>query len=167
MKKMTEANLMAAFAGESQAHMKYLNFAEKARRENLPNIARLFEATAYAEQVHASNHLRVLEGVQDTVANLGEAKGGEDFEVDEMYPAYIASAEAQQESKALRSMNWALEAEKLHSQLYGAAKASAEGKQDIGTGNIWVCPTCGFTAEGDVPDICPICGVKHDKFRKF
>src|SRR5512147_2659438 len=107
MKKMTEADLQAAFAGESQAHMKYLNFAEKARRENLPNIARLFEATAYAEQVHASNDLRVLEGIQDTVANLEEAKGGEDFEVDEMYPAYIASAESQQESKALRSMNWA------------------------------------------------------------
>lgn len=167
MKKMTEANLLAAFAGESQAHMKYLNFAEKARRENLPNIARLFEATAYAEQVHASNHLRVLEGIQDTVANLEEAKGGEDFEVDEMYPAYIASAEAQQESKALRSMNWALEAEKLHSQLYQVAKTKAEGKQDIGAADIWVCPTCGFTAEGEPPDVCPICGLKHDKFRKF
>lgn len=167
MKKMTETNLWAAFAGESQAHMKYLNFAEKARRENLPNIARLFEATAYAEQVHASNHLRVLEGVQDTAVNLREAKGGEDFEVDEMYPAYIASAEAQQESKALRSMNWALEAEKLHSQLYGVARAKAEDKNDIGAAEFWVCPNCGFTVEGDAPDVCPICGVKHDRFRKF
>src|SRR4030042_381097 len=71
MKKMTEANLQEAFAGESQAHMKYLNFAEQARREKLPNIARLFEATAFSEQVHASNHLRALGSVQDSATNLG------------------------------------------------------------------------------------------------
>lgn len=167
MKKMTEDNLKAAFAGESQAHMKYLNFAEKARKENLPNIARLFEATAYAEQVHASNHLRALGGIGDTVANLVDAKGGEDFEVDEMYPAYIAVAREQGEDKALRPMNWALEAEKAHSLFYGAASEKAEAKQDIGAEDIWVCTVCGFTVEGDAPDVCPICGARHEKFHKF
>ena len=66
MNKMTEANLQAAFAGESQAHMKYLNFAEKAEKEGLHNVARLFQAASYAEQIHASNHLRALDGLQGT-----------------------------------------------------------------------------------------------------
>ncbi len=167
MKKMTEANLQAAFAGESQAHMKYLNFAEQARKEGLPNIARLFEAASFAEQVHASNHLRTLSGIKDTVTNLGAAKGGEDFEVDEMYPAYQAAADAQGEKQAHRVMSWALEAEKVHSQLYGAARQKAETKQDCEEADIWVCTACGFTVEGEAPEVCPICGAKHPKFRKF
>lgn len=167
MKKMTEANLQAAFAGESQAHMKYLNFAEQARREKLPNIARLFEAAAYAEQVHASNHLRALSGVQDSATNLDAALGGETFEIQEMYPAYKAVAQEQGEERALRTMNWALEAEKVHAQLYSAAKREAEAKQDIAAKDIWVCTACGFTMEGDAPDVCPVCGAKHEKFRKF
>jgi rubrerythrin len=167
MKEMTEANLKAAFAGESQAHMKYLNFAEQARREGLPNIARLFDAASFAEQVHASNHLRALSGIHDTAANLGAAKAGEDFEIDEMYPTYKAVADLQAEKQALRSMTWALEAEKVHSALYGAAKEKADAKQDVGAKQIWVCTSCGFTGEGDEPDVCPICGAKHEKFRKF
>jgi rubrerythrin len=167
MMKMTEANLQAAFAGESQAHMKYLNFAEQARKEGLPNVARVFEAASYAEQVHASNHLRVLGGIGATAANLGAAKGGEDFEIVEMYPVYKAAAEAQGEKQALRVMSWALEAEKVHSALYGAAKEKVEAKQDAGATDIWVCTVCGWTVEGEAPEICPVCGTKHAKFRKF
>jgi rubrerythrin len=167
MKEMTEANLKAAFAGESQAHMKYLNFAEQARREGLPQVARLFEATAFSEQIHATNHLRALGGIQDTPTNLSAAQGGETFEVEEMYPAYQAVAEAQSEARALRSMKWAMEAEKVHAQLYGAARPKAEAKQDIEAKDIWVCGSCGFTMEGDPPDVCPVCGAKHERFRKF
>jgi rubrerythrin len=167
MKKMTEENLLAAFAGESQAHMKYMNFAEQARKEGLPNVARIFDAAAYAEQVHASNHLKVLGGIQDSVSNLGAAQGGEDFEVEGMCPAYIAVAELEGEKQAQRVMNWAIAAEKVHSQLYGAAKEKAAAKQDAGDASIWVCTACGFTGEGPEPDVCPICGAKHTKFRKF
>ncbi len=167
MRKMTETNLWAAFAGESQAHVKYLNFAEQARREKLLNIARLFEAAAYSEQVHASNHLRALGGIGDTAANLSEAFGGETFEVEEMYMAYKEVADAQGEEKALRSMSWANEAEKIHARLYAAAGSCLEAKQDIDATDVWVCPGCGFTMEGDAPDVCPICGQRHEKFRKF
>jgi rubrerythrin len=167
MKKMTEANVQAAFAGESQAHMKYLNFADKAEKEGFPNVARLFQAASFAEQVHASNHLRALEGIQGTAANLGAALGGETFEVDEMYPAYKAVAEAQGEKKALRYMDWAFEAEKVHAQLYGAAKQSVEVGKDVAAQDIWVCTNCGFTMEGEPPAKCPVCGASKDKFRKF
>lgn len=167
MRKMTEANLWAAFAGESQAHIKYLNFAEQARREKLLNIARVFEAAAYSEQIHASNHLRALGGIGSTAENLREAFGGETFEVEEMYLAYKEVAEVQGEEKALRSMSWANEAEKVHAQLYAAACGSAEARQDVEAKEIWVCTACGFTMEGEPPDVCPICGQRHEKFRKF
>ena len=84
MKAMTKENLSAAFAGESQAHMKYLAFSAQAEKAGKPNIARLFHAIAYAEQVHATNHLKVLGGVGDTVGHQGGARGGGKFGVDEI-----------------------------------------------------------------------------------
>jgi len=167
MNKMTETNLQAAFAGESQAHMKYLNFADKAEKEGHPNVARLFQAASFSEQIHASNHLRALDGIQGTTANLEAALGGETFEVDQMYPAYNSVAELQAEQKALRSMSWALEAEKVHAKLYGAAKQSAEAGKDVAAVDIWVCTSCGFTMEGVPPEACPVCKAPKAKFRKF
>ncbi|MFQ6108391.1 MAG: rubrerythrin family protein, partial [Candidatus Aminicenantales bacterium] len=73
MKKMTEENLKNAYAGESQAHMKYLAFADKAENDDFPNVARLFRANAFAEQVHATNHLRPLGGIGKTEENLQTA----------------------------------------------------------------------------------------------
>ena len=167
MEAMTEENLKAAFAGESQAHIKYLNFAEKAEKEELPNVARVFQAASFAEQVHASNHLKAFEGIQGTAANLGEAIGGETFEVDQMYPAYMAVADKQGEKKALRSMSWAVEAEKVHAKLYGDAKQAVESGKDVVAVDIWVCTSCGFTMEGEPPEKCPVCGAVKAKFRKF
>jgi rubrerythrin len=71
MKEMTKANLSAAFAGESQAHMKYLAFADIAEREGFANVARLFRAVSFAEQMHATAHLRALSGTGPTTANRG------------------------------------------------------------------------------------------------
>jgi len=167
MEKTTETNLQAAFAGESQAHMKYLNFADKAEKEGLPNVARLFQAASFAEQIHASNHLRALEGIQGTVANLEGAFGGETFEIEHMYPDYMAVAEKQGEKKALRSMSAALEAEKVHAKLYGAAKQSVAAGKDVVAVDIWVCTSCGFTMEGEPPEACPVCKAPKSKFRKF
>jgi len=167
MEKMTLANVSDAFAGESQAHMKYLNFADKAETEGFPNVARLFQAASFAEQIHASNHLRVLDGIQGTAANLGAAIGGETFEVEQMYPAYKAVAEAQGEKKALRYMDWALEAEKVHAKLYTEAKQSVEAGKDVAAQDIWICTVCGFTMDGQPPDKCPLCGTPKDRFRKF
>jgi len=167
MKKMTEANLAAAFAGESQAHMRYRIFAEKAREEGLLNIARLFEAISFAEQVHATNHLRALGGIKATPDNLDVAIGGENFEVNEMYPAYMAVAKLQDEKGAVLSMHSALEAEKIHASMYETAQQSAVAKKDISLGTVQICTVCGYTAEGDAPDKCPICGAAKEKFRSF
>ncbi len=167
MKDMTKDNLKAAFAGESQAHMKYLAFADQAEKEGFANVARLFRAIAYAEQVHATNHLRTVGGLGATKDNLVTAIGGETFEVNEMYPAYLAVAREQGEKPAERSMHWALEAEKIHQAMYGEAKVSVDKGVDIQIGEIWICSVCGYTVEGEPPDKCPICGARRDLFKSF
>jgi rubrerythrin len=167
MKEMTKENLKAALAGESQAHIKYLAFSVQAAKAGKPNIARLFHAIAYAEQVHATNHLKELGGIGDTVANLEAAIDGENFEVDEMYAAYLAVAELQGEKGAKRSMTYAIEAEKIHADMYSDAKKAAEAGEDMEMGEVYICPVCGFTHIGDPPDRCPVCNVKKDRFKVF
>ena len=167
MKDMTKANVEAAFAGESQAHMKYAAFADMAEREKLPNVARVFRAASFAEQAHATNHLRALGGIGKTLANLEAAYAGETFEINEMYPAYIDVAKMQEEKRALGSMEDALAAEKVHQALYAKAKEAVAGGKDVEVGVVWVCSVCGFTGEGEPPEKCPVCGAVHTKLQKF
>jgi rubrerythrin len=167
MKKMTEENVRAALAGESQAHIRYLAFAEKAAAENLPNMARVFKANAYAEQIHATNHLKTLSGVGSTKENVAAAVGGESFEVEEMYPAYLVVAEAQQEKTAAINLNAALQAEKVHRAAYQAALKPVTGGKDIPARPLHVCSMCGFTMEGEAPEKCPVCGTPRQRFVTF
>lgn len=167
MRIMTEQNLRDAFSGESQAHMKYLLYSKVAEKEGLPNLARLFQAIAYAELVHARNHLQVLGGLQDSVANLQDGIAGETFEIEEMYPAYNAVAELQEEKGAVRSTHYALEAEKIHAQMYRDAKKTVQEKGDLQIGVIQICDVCGYTKEGEAPGKCPVCGAPKNKFLSF
>ncbi|MHA1168716.1 MAG: rubrerythrin family protein, partial [Candidatus Hodarchaeales archaeon] len=131
MRKMTEKNLNDAFAGESQAHMRYLAFGDKAEKEGFSNIARLFKATSFAEQVHATKHFKTLGGIKGTSDNLQAAIDGEHFEQHDMYPAYVAVAELEGEKAAKKSAEWALESEKLHEALYKKAKESVDAGKDM------------------------------------
>jgi len=167
MKKMTEKSLSEAFAGESQAHMKYLAFSEVAENEGFKNIARLFKAIAYAEQVHATNHAKNLGLIRKTSENLETAIRGETFEVEEMYPAYNAIAEVQNEEGAKKSIHYAIEAEKIHAELYKKAKEAVNSGKDANINEIYICPVCGYTHIGSPPDKCPVCGVSKDRFKKF
>ena len=167
MRKMTEHNLKDAFAGESQAHMKYLIFSEVAEKDGYPNVARLLKAISYAEQVHATNHARNLGLIGKTAENLQSGIDGETFEVEEMYPAYDAVAKLQSEKGAEKSIHFALEAEKIHAKMYLDAKKQVEKGKDISSDAVYICPVCGYTHIGDPPDYCPVCSVSKDKFRKF
>ncbi len=167
MRAMTEHNLKDAFAGESQAHMKYLAFADQAARDGFPQVALLFKAISFAEQVHAVNHLKELSGVGGTAANLEGALGGETFEVDEMYPAYMAVAQLQQEKGAQRSIRFAIEAEKIHADMYRAALEAVKAGKDIDVTKVSICPVCGHTVFGDAHERCPVCNVPADKYVAF
>jgi len=167
MHKMTQDNLEAAFAGESQAHIKYMNFAAKADEDGKQNVARLFRAASFAEQVHATRHLEVLDGIADTAGNLSEAADGEQFEIDEMYPAFMAVAEEQEETDANEAFNYALQAEKQHLELYDRCKKAVAAGGDAVLEEIQVCGYCGYTLEGEAPAKCPICKAPKKEFVKF
>ena len=167
MKSTTENNLRNAFAGESQAHMKYLIFADKADKEGKPNIARLFRAVSFAEQVHAANHFNILGENKSLSENLQTAINGETYEVDEMYPSFLEVAKNQNEKQAQLSFTGALEAEKIHARMYKNAKQTVDEGKDISVGDIYICEVCGYTVEAEAPDRCPVCNVPKDKFKKF
>jgi len=181
MHEMTASNLRSAFAGESQAHMRYLIYSDRAERDRFPNVARLFRAIAYAEQVHASNHFQQLRdtwgaaltvagagfGLGPTAENLEVATEGEEFEVAEMYPVYKAAAELQQEKGAVRSFDWAWQAEQIHVAMYKEAKAAVEAGKDYDIGPAYICSVCGHTLEGEAPDRCPVCNAKQERYRQF
>ena len=167
MREMTEKFLNDAFGGESMAHMRYQHFADKADEEGLDEVARMFRAISYAEQVHAGNHLRELGGVGSTSDNLQTAFNGETFEINEMYPVYNETAKLQDEDGAVRSTHYALEAEKIHADWYKKAKETVDSGEDIELGKIQICSVCGHTREGEAPDKCPICGASKDKFVEF
>ncbi len=168
MKRLTEELLKNAFSGESQAHMRYLIFSEVAEREGFKNLARLFKAIAYAEFVHARNHLKTLGLVKRSVENLDVAIAGETYEVEEMYPGYDAVAELQGEQGARVSYRYALEAERIHAELYRKAKEAVEKGTDVDIGKVWICPVCGHTYVGDEPpEKCPICGAPKEKYVNF
>jgi len=164
---MTAENLKAALAGESQASQKYLAFSARAREEGYANVARLFEAVAYAESTHARNHLSVLGGIGTTAENLKAAWGGETFEITEMYPAYDAVAKLQENKSAQTSIRYALTAEKDHQGIYDGTLKGVEGKKDLGAQPVRVCPICGHTVIGDAPDECPVCGTAAVYFKEF
>ena len=167
MQDMTVHNLKEAFAGESQAHMKYTIFADVAEKEGYPEVARLFRAIAYAERVHATNHLRELGAVGQTAENLKSAGAGETYEVEQMYPAFKEVARLQGEKGATRSTHYALEAEKLHIDLYHDAEEMVLAGHDIQGRPVYVCPVCGFTVVGAPPAKCPVCGEPSQNFRTF
>ncbi len=158
----TLKNLKEAFAGESQANRTYLAFAKKADEEGYPQAARLFRAAADAETVHAHNHLNVIGEVKSTLENLKAAYEGEHFEFTKMYPEFIEEAKKEGNNEALKTFHWANEVEKVHGNLYKKAIGSLTSLKDA---SYYVCQRCGYTAEENAPDTCPVCGAKNDKFK--
>ncbi|MHA1291232.1 MAG: rubrerythrin family protein [Promethearchaeota archaeon] len=163
----SEENLKAAFAGESQANRKYLAFSKKAEEEGFPQIAKLFRAAAEAETIHAHNHLRVLGGVKSTKDNLKSAIEGEYYEFTKMYPQYIEKAKSEGNKDAEKTFSWANDVEKIHHKLYKKALEVINSGNDLKKTDIYVCPFCGYTHEGDPPEKCPVCGASKSKFRKI
>jgi rubrerythrin len=179
---ITVQNLLSAFEGESNAHAKYTAFAAKADEDGLHGIASLFRAAARAEQIHATNHSRVLHQlgsrseceiheaeVKSTLENLKAALNGEQYEIDTMYPGFLEEAREHKSTSAVRTFSFALEAEKTHARLYGEAIALlAAGKKDswiAETRDFYVCPVCGYTSETEEEhERCPVCNCLWEKF---
>lgn len=178
---MTADFLHSAYGGESMAHMRYLLWGDMAEKEGFPNVARLFRAIAYAEQIHAGNHFREIGGetadatvtaggvfgVGKTVDNLQGAINGELHEVNQMYPVYLNAAEFQNEPGAKRSFHFALEAEKIHAALFKQAQDAVRAGHDIELQHIYICPVCGHTVLNRPPANCPVCGAPAERYVEF
>jgi rubrerythrin len=178
---VTVKNLLSAFEGESNANAKYTEFARRADADGLHGAASLFRAAARAEHIHATNHAKVIRQlggevtakihpvqVKSTLENLKEALGGEQYEIDTMYPEFLKEAEAHNNSAAIRTFDWALEAEKTHARLYSEAIALVEGGETsswVGAvRNFYVCAVCGYTSETREGERCPVCNLLWEKF---
>jgi len=174
----TLKNLITAFQGESNASAKYAAFAKKADEEGYGRVASLFRAASRAEQIHAGNHLRVIEKmgaktvakiepvhIGTTAENLKVAIAGEEYERDVMYPGFIKEAEAQANSPSIRTFQWALEAEAEHARMYSYALKHLNDQRTKTV--FYVCIVCGYTTDDQDMMRCPVCNTPREKFEKI
>ena len=160
----TEKNLMAAFAGESEARNKYTYFASKAKKEGYEQIAALFLKTAENEKEHAKLWFKELNGIGDTAENLLHAAEGENYEWTDMYKRMADEAEEEGFTEIARQMRAVAEVEARHEERYNAlAKNIETGEVFVRTGkNRWECLNCGAIVISEkAPELCPVC--KHPK----
>jgi len=117
--------------------------------------------------VHATNHFRNLGNIGKTSENLQSGIDGEIFEVEEMYPVYNNTAQLQNEKGAERSTKFALEAEKIHAEMYKKAKTLVDKNEDYPAEKVYICPVCGHTIENEPPEKCPVCGAPKSTYKEF
>ena len=163
----TEANLQAAFAGESQARNKYTYFASVARKEGFEQIAAIFQATADNEKEHAKLWFKELEGIGDTAANLEAAAAGENFEWTDMYEAFAKTAEEEGFTALAKRFRMVAAIEKRHEERYRALLHNIETaavfeKSEV---KVWECSNCGHIVVGTkAPEVCPVCAHPQSYF---
>ena len=158
----TEKNLMAAFAGESQAHTKYLYYASKAKKDGYVQMANLFEETALNEKEHAKIWFKLLhEGdVPDTMTNLKDAANGENYEWTDMYATFAKEAQEEGFTRIAKLFEMVAKIEKEHEERYRKLLKNIEDGVVFSKENdaVWQCANCGHIVIGKkAPQICPVC----------
>ncbi|HJK48183.1 MAG TPA: rubrerythrin family protein [Methanocorpusculum sp.] len=166
----TEANLQAAFAGESQARNKYNYYASKARKDGYEQIAELFEETANNEKEHAKIWFKLLHGgaVPDTLTNLADAAAGENYEWTDMYAGFAKEARAEGFEDIAKLFEMVADIEKHHEERYLKLLANInEGIVFSRDGDMnWQCGNCGHLVIGkSAPEVCPVCDHPKAYFR--
>ena len=156
----TEKNLMAAFAGESEARNKYTYFASKAKKEGYEQIAALFLKTADNEKEHAKLWFKELEGIGDTAQNLQSAAEGENYEWTDMYAGFAKTAEEEGFHELAARFRLVAAVEKHHEERYRKLLQNVQTMQvfEKSEVKIWECRNCGHIVVGTkAPEVCPTC----------
>ena len=165
----TEANLMAAFAGESQARNKYTYFASKAKKEGYVQIAAIFEETAKNEMEHAKIWYKLLHnGVGTTAENLLDAAMGENYEWTDMYATFAKEAREEGFETIAQQFEGVAKIEKEHEERYRKLLANVKNGEVFKKGSIvvWECGNCGHIVVGtEAPEICAVCAHPKAYFR--
>ena len=156
----TEKNLLAAFAGESQARNKYTYFASVAKKQGFEQIAELFLKTADNEKEHAKMWLKELDGLGDTADNLRAAAEGENYEWTDMYEDFAKTAEKEGFNALAARFRMVGEIEKHHEERYRALLHNVESQEvfEKSEVKVWECRNCGHIVVGTkAPAVCPVC----------
>ena len=156
----TEKNLMAAFAGESQARNKYTYFASVAKKEGYEQIAAIFEATANNEKEHAKMWFKALGELGTTAENLLHAAEGENYEWTEMYEQFAKDAEEEGFTRLAYQFRAVAKIEKAHEERYRALLNNVEMQAVFAKAEMtmWECRNCGHLVMGkNAPKVCPVC----------
>ena len=166
----TEANLKAAFAGESQAHNKYTYFASKAKKDGYVQIAAIFEETAKNEQEHAKIWYKILNGgqVSDTATNLKDAAAGENYEWTDMYAGFAETAREEGFTEVARLFDAVAAIEKEHEERYKKLLSNVENGLVFSMDGdaVWQCSNCGHIVVGkNAPQLCPVCAHPQSYFQ--
>ena len=157
----TEANLLTAFAGESQARNKYTYYASKARKDGYVQIAKIFEETAGNEKEHAELWFKLLNGgIGDTLSNLKDAAAGENYEWTDMYAGFAKTAREEGLDQIADLFEGVAKIEKEHEERYLALLKNIEDGVVFKKDNVrvWKCRNCGHIHVGEsAPEVCPVC----------
>ena len=156
----TEANLMAAFSGESEARNKYTYFASVAKKEGYEQISALFTKTAENEKEHAKMWFKLLGGLGDTAKNLASAAAGENYEWTDMYATFAKEAEEEGFTEIAAKFRAVAEIEKSHEERYRKLLNNVEMQAVFAKAEetMWECRNCGHLVMGKkAPEICPVC----------
>lgn len=159
----TPKNLYDAFVGEAKAALRLKGFAEKAGEEGYSQMARLFKAIAFAEEVHGLKHLKLLEIIRSTEENLQASFESETSVSENIYPDFIRIADEEGHKAAQVSFTHARDAEEFHAKLYKGAIDKMIDETDV---PYHVCTVCGYVAEAEAPEKCPVCEAPTDKFMR-
>ena len=159
----TEANLQAAFAGESQARNKYTYFASRAKKDGYEQIAALFQETADNEKEHAKLWFKLLKGgaVPDTMTNLADAAAGEHYEWTDMYATFAKEAREEGFDTIAALFEGVAAIEKEHEERYLKLLDNVKNNTvfEKPEKTVWVCDICGYCVEAEkAPKVCPVCG---------
>lgn len=174
----TLENLKSAIAGETGASAKYATFAQAAREQGYEQVARLFEATSAAEQIHIGLEYALVSEMdpdyrkpaapdfsgEATDLNLISGANGEIYETSDMYPSFIKKAQEEGNAKAVQVFTRAKLAESVHAECYLDAYNDLDAADDDA---FYLCPICGYIHKGDDFEKCPICFCSKAAFKKF
>ena len=163
----TEKNLMAAFAGESEARNKYTYFASKAKKDGFEQIAALFLKTAENEKEHAKLWFKELEGIGSTAENLLSAAEGENYEWTDMYEGFAKTADEEGFHELAQRFRLVGAIEKHHEERYRALLSNVEMQRvfEKSEETMWECRNCGHIVVGEkAPEVCPTCNHPQSYF---